>query len=91
VINFNWNEDKNGKLKRERNISFENVVYAIEHDGLLDTIDNPHETKHFHQRIFIVRISDYVYVVPFVENESEIFLKTIIPNRKMTKKYLRKD
>jgi uncharacterized DUF497 family protein len=91
VINFNWNEEKNGKLKRERNVSFENVVYAIEHNGLLDTIDNPNETKYSHQRVFIVRISDYVYIVPFVENETEIFLKTIIPNRKMTKMYLQKD
>lgn len=91
MINFNWNEEKNGKLKRERNVSFENVVYAIEHDGLLDTIDNPNEAKYSHQRVFIVRISDYVFVVPFVENETEIFLKTIIPNRKMTKKYLPKD
>ncbi|HAJ78961.1 MAG TPA: hypothetical protein DCO75_04255 [Fibrobacteres bacterium] len=54
-------------------------------------IDNPNEAKYSHQRVFIVRISDYVFVVPFVENETEIFLKTIIPNRKMTKKYLPKD
>jgi uncharacterized DUF497 family protein len=88
---YNWNENKNNKLKQERNVSFENVVYAIEHGGLLDTIDNPNDKKYAHQRVFIVRISDYAYIVPFVENEAEIFFKTIIPNRNMTKQYLRKE
>jgi hypothetical protein len=40
------------------------------------------------QRIFVVRLEDYVYLVPFVENENAIFLKTIIPSRKATKEYL---
>jgi len=33
-------------------------------------------------------IGNYAYLVPFVETESEIFLKTIIPSRKATRKYL---
>lgn len=90
MIKYNWNEDKNVKLKQSRNVSFENVVYAIEHGGLLDTIDNPNERKYAHQRVFIVRLGDYAYIVPFTENETEIFFKTIIPNRNMTKQYLRK-
>jgi hypothetical protein len=85
---FNWNDDKNNKLKRERSISFENVVYAIEHEGLLDVIDNPNQEKYPGQKIFIIVIDNYAFGVPFVENEFEVFLKTIIPNRHLTKKYL---
>ncbi len=56
--------------------------------SLLDTIEHPNKKKYQNQRIFIVEINDYAYLVPFVEDERIIFLKTIIPSRKMTKKYL---
>ena len=58
------------------------------HDGLLDTIEHPNADKYSNQKIFIVNIENYIYLVPFVESEESIFLKTIIPSRKMTKKYL---
>jgi hypothetical protein len=89
MINYNWSEEKNEKLSKERHLSFENVVYAIEHGGLLDTIANPNEIKYPHQRVFIVRINDYAHIVPFEENNDEIFLITIIPNSKMTQWYLK--
>lgn len=86
---YTWNNEKNEQLKNERDISFEEVVFYIERGDLLDTIQNPGE-KYQNQRMFIVNINHYAYLVPFVEDEKEIFLKTIIPSRKATKKYLKK-
>ena len=85
---FNWNNDKNDKLKKERGISFEEIVFWIIHDGLLDVVEHPNKAKYPDQKILVVRAYNYVHLVPFVENDEEIFLKTIIPNRAMTRKYL---
>jgi len=85
---FNWNLDKNELLKTYRNIAFEDIIFSISHDGLLDVIDHPNKKKHPGQKIFIVNIENYAYLVPFVERDDSVFLKTIIPSRKMTKKYL---
>ena len=87
--NFNWNEAKNKLLITERNISFQDIVKAIKDGYLLDVIEHYNQDKYGQQRIFIVNIDEYAYLVPFIENNHEIFLKTIIPSRKMTKKYLR--
>lgn len=86
---YAWNNEKNRRLKIERNLSFEEVVFYIERGQLLDIVEHPNSEKYKGQRIFIVDINDYAYLVPFVETEREIFLKTIIPSRKATKKYLR--
>jgi uncharacterized DUF497 family protein len=88
---FAWNNEKNRWLKAERNVSFEEVVFYIEKGHLLDVVEHPNPEKYKGQRIFIVNINDYAYLVPFVETEHEVFLKTIIPSRKATKKYLRGD
>ena len=85
---FRWNEEKNSKLKEERSVSFEDVVNAINNGDLLDVIEHYNKNKYPNQLIFIVKLRNYVYIIPFVENESTIFLKTIIPSRKMKKKYL---
>jgi uncharacterized DUF497 family protein len=85
---FDWNLGKNEELKAQRKISFEDIVFAISKDGLLDVIKHPNQQLYARQRVFIVRVDDYVYVVPFIEDELSIFLKTVIPSRKMTKKYL---
>jgi uncharacterized DUF497 family protein len=85
---FRWNTDKNNQLQQERQINFQTIVSSIEGDKLLDIIQHPNQEKYPNQRIFIVEIDRYVYLVPFIENETEFFLKTIIPSRKMTKKYL---
>ncbi|MBI5748066.1 MAG: BrnT family toxin [Nitrospinae bacterium] len=86
---FSWNTEKNEKLKRERNISFEEVVFHIQRGDLLDIVEHPNQEKYRGQHIFVVTIKNYVYLVPFIETEDEVFLKTIIPNSKVTKKYLR--
>ncbi|MFZ1039809.1 MAG: hypothetical protein WAN58_00665 [Anaerolineales bacterium] len=90
---FSWSEEKNEFLKAERQISFEDVVFYIEQGFLLDVLEHPNQEKYKGQKIFVVQIDDYVYlvpfVVPFVEDDHEVFLKTIIPSRKATKKYLK--
>ncbi len=83
---FNWSSEKNKKLVKERGVSFEMCLVKIEDKDVLDILNN----KNFpNQKIFVLEIDNYVYLVPFVENENEIFLKTIIPSRKFTKKYLK--
>jgi len=85
---FSWNNEKNKLLKAERNISFEEVVFQIEKKRILDIVEHPNQEKYKGQKIFIISIHNYAYLVPFVESEEEIFLKTIIPSRKATKEYL---
>ena len=85
---FDWNDDKNEWLKRERGVAFEDAIFHLTHDGLLDTIEHPNQEQYPDQRLFIVNVDGYAYIVPFVEDEDVIFLKTIIPSRKMTKLYL---
>ncbi|MCX6154125.1 MAG: DUF4258 domain-containing protein [Candidatus Kapabacteria bacterium] len=85
---FRWNEEKNNFLKKERNISFEQITKAITKNCLIETKDHPNQQKYPNQRIFYVNIKDYIYAVPFVEDDNKIFLKTIYPDRNATKKYL---
>ena len=85
---FVWNSEKNIQLIRERGISFERVIFHIERDEILDIVKHPNPSKYPNQRMFILDIGNYAYLVPFVETETEIFLKTIIPSRKATRKYL---
>ena len=85
---FAWDDEKNAKLKAERGIGFEDVIFHIERGDLLDILTHPNPERYGRQRIFVVRREDYVYLVPFVEDEHTVFLKTIIPSRKATKQYL---
>jgi uncharacterized DUF497 family protein len=85
---FTWDEAKNDKLKAERGVGFEEIVFHIERGDLLDTVEHSNQERYEGQRIFVVRRHDYVYLVPFVEDESSVFLKTIIPSRRATKQYL---
>ena len=86
---FEWNDEKNEWLKRVRGISFEEIVYHIAEGGLLDVLEHPNRTRYPDQKIFVVDVEDYAVVVPFVESDDSIFLKTIIPSRKLTRQYLR--
>ncbi len=122
---FDWNEEKNRKLKEEMDISFEEVINAIENGGLLDEIANPNKEKYetprakpvvsgetvspsilfelasptgrargarkfknSSQKMCVVEIDSYVYLVPFIEDKEKIFLKTVFPSRMATRKYL---
>lgn len=64
------------------------MVIALEQGKLLDVLGHPNKERYPNQKLLIVEIKDYAFVVPVVENENELFLKTIIPSRKATKKYL---
>ncbi|MFM2408710.1 MAG: hypothetical protein RL358_1452 [Pseudomonadota bacterium] len=88
---FRWNHDKNELLKIERGISFEEIVLAIEADGLLDEVPHPNQEKYPHQFVLVVTLENYVYLIPYVEAEHSYFLKTIIPSRKATHDYLLKE
>lgn len=88
---FSWSEAKNKRLLVERGISFEDIVLYIEKGFLLDVLEHPNPEKYPGQKIFVVQIEAYVYLVPFIESEDEVFLKTIIPSRKATRKYLKGD
>jgi hypothetical protein len=85
---YDWNDEKNELLKRLRRVSFEQVVLAIASGDLIDRLKHPNPQKYPNQMVFLVRIEGYIYSVPFVEDDQRIFLKTIIPNRRATKKHL---
>ena len=87
--NFEWSQEKNEKLKEKRGISFEDIKDAIENQKMLDKVKNKNYDKYPNQKVFIVEINNYAYLVPFVENAKTVFLKTIFPSRKATKKYLK--
>ncbi len=90
VKRFNWSPEKNEQLRIERGISFEEILFHIVNGDVLDILEHPNQSKYRGQSIFVVRVDNYVHLVPFVEDEFEVFLKTIIPSRKATKKYLSK-
>ena len=86
---FRWNHEKNEQLKAERNISFEEIVLAIEADGLLDIIVHSNPGKLSTRCCCRSSPWQYAYLVPFVERTEYYFLKTVIPNRKATRDYLK--
>jgi len=88
---FDWDEEKNENLKKERGISFEQVIEKIEKREILDEIAHPNQQKYPGQKFYIIEFENYAYYIPFVENENKKFLKTIIPSRKFTKKHLKND
>lgn len=85
---INWSIEKNRILSEERDISFEIVEEYIKNGHIVEVKNHPNQKHYPGQKIFILDILEYIYLVPFVENEEQIFLKTIIPSRKATKEYL---
>ncbi len=86
-ITYTWNEDKNNLLKNsDRKISFEEVVFALKNEKLLDVISSPTRKN---QDCMVLNIKDYAYIVPFVQEGDTLFFKTIYPSRKHTKFYLK--
>jgi hypothetical protein len=84
---FAWNPKQNERLKQERGVGFEAVVFHIARGDLLDILQHPNQARYAGQRIFVVNIDGFAYLVPFVKGEGEVFLKTIIPRRKATNLY----
>ena len=88
---FRWPSEKNELLKQERGISFEEITVAVEAGGLLDVVPHPKPSKYPRQKIMIVAVAGYAYLVPFVEEDDHFFLKTIIPSRKATRDFVTKE
>ena len=89
-MTFNWNDGKNVILKQERNISFEEIVIAIEEGCVVDIVKHPNTDRFPNQLIYLIEYREYVWAVPHVvdEDTGEVFLKTIYPTRKFTRRYL---
>ncbi len=87
---YTYSTEKNLKLIQDRNISFEEIIAAIENEQLIDIVAHPNRNKYSDQKIYIVITKEYVYLVPFViDDKGNIFLKTIIPSRKAKQKYIK--
>lgn len=86
---FDWSPEKNEWLREVRGLTFDEVLYHIQAGGLLDVLEHANPEKYPGQRVFVVDVEGYVYLIPFVESEKIVFLKTIIPSRRMTKRYLK--
>ena len=82
-----WNEEKNQLLQIQRNLNFEMVLEKIENQDILSRRSHPDTKRYPHQFIFVLELDGYICYVPFVENDEEIFLKTIIPSRKLNKEF----
>ena len=85
---FAWDDAKNVTLRADRGIGFEDIVFHIGRGDVLDILEHPPPHRYAGQRVFVVQRDDYVYLVPYVEDEDTVFLKTIIPSRKATRQYL---
>ncbi len=86
-MKFEWEPEKNEKLKREREVSFEQIIFHLSEGDLWKTAEHPNQEDYPGQKIYFIIIDDYIYLVPHVIDDEHIFLKTIIPSRKATKQY----
>ena len=85
---FRWSSAKNDVLERDRGISFEAVTVAVEAGCLLEIVPHPNPAKYPRQKIMVVAVAGYAYLVPFVEEDDHFFLKPIIPSRKATRVFI---
>ena len=86
---FDWDDEKSKLLERTRGLGFEEVIFHMQNGDILDIIEHPNVSRYPNQRIIVLNMDGYAYLVPFVEQEGTWFLKTIIPSRKATKEYLK--
>jgi uncharacterized DUF497 family protein len=86
-VRYEWNPDKNEWLKKNRNISFEEIIFHMSRGDIWKAADHPDQSKYPGQKIYFVIVDEYIYIVPFIVEKDFIFLKTIIPNRKATKDF----
>lgn len=85
---FDFDKEKSKWLKESRGISFEEIIALMDEEHILEVVEHPNKEKYGHQKIFVMLIANYIYLVPFVKDSKRIFLKTIIPSRKATAEYL---
>ncbi len=87
VMRYEWNPDKNEWLKRERNVSFEAIVFHLSEGDIWKVADHPNQSDYPGQRIYFVIVDGYIYMVPHLIEQDHVFLKTVIPSRKATKDF----
>ena len=85
-----WDEEKNRKLKYERGLGFESIIEAIREGNVVDDFPHPNPRKYPHQRMMVIIIDEYAYLVPYIDDSGTLVLKTVIPSRKATRKYRNK-
>lgn len=89
-MTIEWNPEKNAALKARYGFGFERVLVALSEGALVERRAHPSRTRYVHQQQLLVLIDDYIWVVPFVEQDGGIFLKTMFPSRKATRIFMRK-
>ena len=89
-IIYYFDPKKNALLANKRGISFEEVISILEKTGPIDVVSHPNTERYPKQKMYVIEIDSYIYLVPFIKEKSQIFLKTIFPSRKATKKYLKR-
>ena len=85
---FDWNDEKNEHLATTRGVSFEDILIHIQNGDIIDVVRHPQENKYPNQKIMVINIQGYIYLVPYVKSKGVRFMKTIIPSRKATREYL---
>jgi len=91
LIKVEWDNAKNEKLKKDRDVCFEDVERAILDKQLIDILPHFNQDKYPNQNILIVLLSNYIHYVPYVKDDEKLFLKSIVPSRKYNKIYNLKD
>jgi len=84
---YRWNNEKNEILLSQRGVSFDDVCCELENNGIIDNYKHPNESKYPNQYIYVISLKDYIHYVPYVKEDDYIFLKNIIPSRKLNKQY----
>jgi hypothetical protein len=85
---FDWNDEKSAFLESTRGICFEDVIIHVQNGCVLDVIRHPNRERYPKQKIMVLDVEGYIYLVPYVKSRGIRFLKTIIPSRKATREYL---
>jgi uncharacterized DUF497 family protein len=88
---FRWSAEKNELLRLERGVSFEEITVAVETGGLVEVLSHPNPQRYPTQKMMVVQLAGYAYLVPFVEADDHVFLKTIIPSRKATRDFIQRE
>ena len=83
-----WDERKNGWLRQHRGVCFEQAAVCLASERVLDVADHPNQDRYPGQQVAVIEIDGYAYLVPYEYTGGEIVLKTMIPSRKATQKYI---
>ncbi len=86
-MKYEWSPEKNETLKKERNISFEQIIFHLSQGDVWKIADHPNQEEYPGQKLYFVIVDNYIFIVPHVTDKEHIFLETIIPSRKATKLY----